>query len=193
MINNKTDILNKLKELSDNNDMSLDELSRLIKEESRKEGEDVLKQKVKENENYIGKCFYRIINKERGMFPEMRKFYLVLSNRSNNEYRVECLTFKEFPTYWFEYQAHKIGCIGDYYLGSFEFESFKTESIMASSLKTMTEISKEEFDKYAKDYLDKLLNLEWIEDHYRWGGILPDNPKWKIHNLEETIKTEKEN
>lgn len=190
--NNHMDIIDQLKKLSNDNNMSLDELSTLIAKDSRKVEEEKLHNNVQKNEQYVGRCFYNIVNKSHSMFPEMKKFYLVISGRSENEYRVECLTFKEQPTYWFDYQMHKMNFVGDYYLGKFEFESFETESIMVSSLKLMTEISREEFNKYAKEYLDKLLNLEWIEDHYRWGGVLPDDPKWKIHDLKEAIEIEKE-
>jgi hypothetical protein len=64
---------------------------------------------------------------------------------------------------------------------------------MAKDIRSYTEISKEEFDSYAKNYLDELLNLEWLEDHYRWGGVSPQDEEWKIHDLDEAIKIEKDN
>lgn len=195
MINDnlKIEILNKIKELSKENDISLNDISRFISNESKREEDEKLRDRVSENKDLVGKYFYKIRHPRSKMFPEMKKFYHVLSNRSENEYRVECLTFYEHPTYWFDYNAHKIGFPGDYYLGNFEFESFVVDSFMVKDIRSLTEISKEEFDSYAKKYLDELLNLEWLEDHYRWGGVLPKDEKWKIHDLDEVIKIEKEN
>lgn len=191
--NLKVELLNKLKELSKENNISLNDMSRLLGNESKKEQEEQLRDKVNDNKDLVGRYFYRLGHPRSKMFPEMKKFYRVLSNRSENEYRVECLTFYEHPTYWFDYNAHKIGFPGDYYLGNFEFESFVVDSFMAKDIRSLTEISKEEFDSYAKKYLDELLNLEWLEDHYRWGGVLPKDEKWKIHDLDEVIKIEKDN
>jgi hypothetical protein len=88
------------------------------------------------------------------------------------------LIFDEHPTYWFDYQAHKANFAGDYYLGHFEFQSFHTDSIMVTTLQSMTEISPEEFEIYAYNYSKELLNTEWLPDHYRYGGKLPTDPDW---------------
>ena len=183
------EILNKLKDFSKDNDLSLNELISIINSEYHKESEHEIKEKVAENKDLVGKCFYTI--HKVSMFSEMKQFYLVLSNRSSNEYRVECLTFYEHPTYWFCYNSHKIKVPGDHYLGNFKFDSFKTDSFLASNIRKYTEISREEFNSYAKKYLDELLNTNWIEDHYRWGGILPTDEKWKIHDIKEILKLDK--
>jgi hypothetical protein len=157
---------------------NLHELSTILNNYKTIEEEKKLIETTDTNESLIGKCFYTIVKPYHGIFPEMKRFFKVLSNRSNNQYRVECLVFDEHPTYWFKYQMHKEHTIGDYYLGHFDFKSFSTESIMATTLQEMTEISSEEFTIYAYHCAVELLDTEWIPDHYRGGEILPSDPNW---------------
>ena len=183
-----TKIVSKLKEFANENNISLEDLSGMLRVEATNEINGKIRENVAKNKDLVGKCFYTTVKKPSHMFPEMRKFFLVLSNRSNNEYRVECLTFYEHPTYWFEYNMHKASYPGDFYLGHFEFDGFETDSYLASNIRSYQEISKDEFNLRAKKYLNELLSLNWIEDHYRWGGVFPQDEKWKIHDLKEAIE-----
>lgn len=127
------------------------------------------------NKDLVGRCFYDI--EKPSMFPEMKKFYKVISHQSINEYRVECLTFYEHPFYWFNFQANA-NLAGDYYLGSFDFESFETEDVMASEIRSKTPISEEEFRTYAIRYVEELLDMPWTARHYRCGSKLPGSKGW---------------
>lgn len=171
-------LLSKLKKLAKENNIELKDILAELKQEERLHSETKMVEQVEANKPLVGKCFYKTVEPRHSMFPHMKRFYQVLSNRSENEYRVECLVFDEHPTYWFKYQAHKAGFSGDFYLGNFEFESFHTESRMANSFINMTEITKEEFDEHARKYLDEILNTHWVCDHYRYGGKLPTDPDW---------------
>lgn len=126
----------------------------------------------------VGKCYKIIKAKPHNMFPEMNRYFKVISEQSENECRVECLVFDEHPTYWFSYQSSKAGFPGDYYLGSFDFESIYTEDIMVSSLKSMTKISLEEYNKAMRRYIEELITLPWHAEHYRFGGKMPTDPDW---------------
>ena len=39
---------------------------------------------------------------------------------------------------------------------------------MASVVRDMEEITKEEFEEAAKDFLDKLLSMEWKTQRFEW-------------------------
>lgn len=172
------DLLSEIQKLTETYNISMNDLLRDLKEESRFNHETQIAEKVKANKPLVGKCFYKTLEPRHSMFPPMKRFYYIISNRSENEYRVECLIFDEHPTYWFHYQAHKAGFSGDFYLGNFEFDGFHTDSQMINELETMTEITKEEFDEHAQKYLNELLETKWVPDHYRYGGKLPTDPDW---------------
>lgn len=171
-------LLSDLQKFAKEHNMSVNDIVSEIKHKERAHDETEMAKKVKANEHLVGKCFCKTVEPRHSMFPVMKRFYKVVSNRSENEYRVECLVFDEHPTYWFKYQAHKIGFSGDFYLGSFEFEAFRTESKMAKDFARMNEISEEEFNEHAREYLNELLETKWIPDHYRYGGKLPTDPDW---------------
>lgn len=172
------ELLRDISIIAEKHGISTEDILYQLKHEQRLKYETEMAEKVKDNKNLIGRYFYAEIEPRHTMFPKMKRFYKVLSARSENEYRVECLIFNEHPAYWFEYQAHKAGFAGDYYLGHFEFNSFTVDSIMANSFKMMTEITKEEFDEHARQYLEEMLEMNWVADHYRYGGKLPNDPDW---------------
>lgn len=154
-------------------EMIRDTFSRQI----RKNRHEEIVNECKSHIPLINKCFLRKANPH-NMFPEMNRYFKVISEQSDNEYRVECLVFDEHPTYWFSYQSSKVGLPGDYYLGSFEFESINTEDIMVSSLKSMTQISLEEYNEAMRKYIEELITLPWYAEHYRFGGKMPTDPDW---------------
>lgn len=173
-----TTLISEVKALAEKYETSMDELLTELKHDRRLHSETEMAKQVNANKPLVGKCFCKNIEPRHSMFPPMKRFYQIISNRSENEYRVECLVFDEHPTYWFKYQAHKAGFSGDFYLGSFEFEGFRTESKMAKNFTDMTEITKEEFNEHARLYLNELLETRWVPDHYRYGGKLPTDPDW---------------
>ena len=172
------ELLNEINKLAENFGISTEDILYQLKHEQRLKYETEMAEKVEHNKNLTDRYFYTEVEPMHTMFPKMKRFYHVLSARSENEYRVECLMFNEHPAYWFEYQAHKADFAGDYYLGHFEFESFTVDSIMANSFSHMTEITKEEFDEHARRYLGEMLEMKWVADHYRYGGKLPSDPDW---------------
>lgn len=176
--NSKVEAMVEIQKIVKERNISLGDLISISKECMRAEQEDKIKNKVSENEKYVGRCFCVDTKPRSGMFPKMKRFIKVISERSSSEHRVECLTFTEHPTYWFEYQSHLAGFAGDYYLGNFEFKSFEVRDIMINELDSMQEISSAAFDKHARKYLEELLSTKWYPDHYRYGGILPTDPAW---------------
>ena len=63
-------------------------------------------QKANENKKYVGK--YYVHRVEREMFPEMNRYYKIISCQSSNEYHVEALAFDEHPIYFFNYHSSMI-------------------------------------------------------------------------------------
>ena len=136
-------------------------------------------QKAKENKKYVGKYYVMRVKPQGGMFPEMNRYYKVISYQSSNEYHVEALAFDEHPTYFFDYHSSMIGEPGDYFLGNFDFEGFNVEDIFAQTLlMSAKEISEEEYWTAAEKYLSELRETPWYADHYRCGGKLPTDPGW---------------
>ena len=101
-------------------------------------------------------------------FKSNKEYYKVLSYQSQNEYQVECLTFDKDPNPVFKVNTHKSIQAGDGFLGQFSFSGFTTKSIMSSVVRDMEEITKEEFEEAAKDFLDKLLSMEWKTQRFEW-------------------------
>ena len=155
------------------------ELDFLIRQMSRVDGDKKIREKVQQNEALDGKCFLLPNVQMNKMFPPMNRYGKVLSARSENEFRVECLVFDEHPVYWFDYHASKIGRPGDYYLGSFDFQAIWVESLMARDVERAEEISLHEFDSEFRRYTEELLQTKWYADHYRWGGVMPSDANWE--------------
>ena len=159
----------------------------------------------------VGKCFKKRVKPHSGMFPEMWRYYKVISYQSSDQYRVECLEFDEHPTYWFDHQSSALGMPGDYYLGSFDFYGFWTEDVMANELldtvgnRSMTvmldgkEITLPQRDKYTAitleeynnammNYTQELSELPWYAEHYRLGGKLPTDEGWETRRIYDVEK-----
>ena len=167
-----------IRQFMDRNGVSSEELYSILKDISRIDSDNRIREKVEKNEDLEGRCFCKPTHFGGPRFPEVKKFYKVLSARSENEYRVECLIFTEHPLYWFNYNAHMMGSAGDYYLGRFDFCSFAVESVLADKIREMEEITVEEFNGQACTYLGELLGLKWCPDHCHEGGKLPTDPDW---------------
>ena len=160
------------------NHMTESDLRCYLESISKNRAKERMEDQVKKNKHLEGKFFVKQLDGKGTMFPPMNRYYKVLSARSENEYRVECLIFNEHPTYWFQYQSTKVGNPGDYYLGRFEFESFSIDSIMASEFDVLREISTKEFNEAANKYLKELLTLNFVNEHYRMGGKFPSDNDW---------------
>jgi hypothetical protein len=137
-------------------------------------------EKVNANKKLVGLCFRKKVKPRSGMFPEMYRYYRIISERALTEYNVSCLIFDEIPTYWFDYQASLKGSIGDYFLGEFDFNPIWIDSININSLQNMEQIHEGIF-KYELNSLGNKINaLPWCADHYRYGDKLPTDDGWEI-------------
>ena len=173
------DFLNKLNKFLDENNVKIEDLIYDIKQAKYEKAKKSLKDNVNAHKNLVGKCYRRLVKPYSGMFPEMYRYYKVISERAENEYTVSCLIFDEVPTYWFEYQAHLAGMIGDYFLGEFEFEPIKVEGIRIDHIKNMEEILPDVFKQNLNSLGNKIAELPWYADHYRFGGKLPTDEDWE--------------
>lgn len=144
---------------------------------------DKIKETVAAHEQFVGRCFVRETKGFNGMFPPMKQFLKCVSARAENEYRVTCLVFNEYPTYWFKYNAHMVGMAGDYFLGDFEFESVYTDTVMVKELKQFTEIAPEDFDDSLRVYTEELIGMKWVCDHYRFGNKRVTDPDWEVKDI----------
>ena len=171
------EILNEINSLSD-------EYKQKILAELRKVSEEKYNSQIRENVNAkrkdVGKCYCEDKRPKNGMFPKMKKYYKIISERSNNDNYVSALIFYEHPLYWFDYKSSAIGRPGDYFLGNFDFYGFYVDDIWNRTLNTMEEITNDEYNTAARKHTDELLGLNWSADHYRFGGKLPTDQDWEI-------------
>ena len=153
--------------------------------------DEELKEKIKSNSIYVGKCYKVKVKPNSGLFPEMYKYLKVISERSTNDCRMEVLTFEEHPVYWFEYQDNKGYSVGNYFCGSFDYVGIHTEDYpffcyklgknlerQKKEIDYLEEISLEEYNTAMNQYIKELQELTWYPDHYRFGDKLPSSEDW---------------
>jgi len=154
----------KLKEFAAENNLSLEEMRRILSAEERKETENNIKEKIEDNNKLVGRCFYgQALSIFRGPH-DVRKnneYFKVVSGASENEFRVECLVFPEALEYRFETKMHLIYHPGDFILGRYRVKTFTVESVMISDLKRMKEVTEEEYNKAAEELLEEILSSRW--------------------------------
>lgn len=174
-------------------ELSTDELNDLMQEikyQTMVKEEERMRAAVAEHTGLVGKCFKARIKPHAGMFPEMWRYYKIINARARNEYHVSALRFDEYPTYWFDYQASKIGRAGDFYFGHYDFDSIIVEDFpfYCYDLKgegyikvgdRLTEITLSEYNTAMILYIDRLQEMEWPADHYRFSGKKPGDPDWE--------------
>ena len=168
----------------------LNDLMQEIKHQTRVKEEERMRAAVAEHAGLVGKCFKARIKPHADMFSEMWRYYKIISARAENEYCVSVLRFDEYPTYWFNYKASKIGRAGDYYVGNYDVDSIIIEDFPfycydlhgKGYIKVgdrLTEISLSEYNTAMILYIDRLQEMEWPADHYKFGGKKPGDPDWE--------------
>ena len=164
--------------LKENPELDYNDFINAVNQEAHKMKHEELIKKSLKNKDFVGKCFYRY--ESPGLFPKMKKYYKIISYQSTNEYRVECLTFYEHPTYWFNHKFHLAPQPGDNYLGSFDFNSYKVENEMAHYFlnKDFIEISLYEYNVALISHAKELAKMPWGTNHYRYRNKLPIDPDW---------------
>lgn len=176
---------NDLQELCENYGIKTDDIVRLIRNEEIQKEEKELRDKVAGNSHLVGKAYRKKVKPYHGMFPKMYRYYKVVSERSDYSGNVTCLIFDEIPHYWFEYQAHKLHMTGDYHLGSFEFspiwvDNVRVENaIMVKGIEDLEEIDPDLFNSEMDKLVARIKEMDWVADHYRFGGKLPADEGWK--------------
>lgn len=170
---------------------ALYDIQRKIKEQTREKEEERMQAVVAEHTVLVGKCFKTRVKPHSGMFPEMWRYYKIISARADNEYRIFALKFDEYPTYWFNYHSSKVGRAGDFYFGNYDFDGITVDDFpyYCHDLKSDTpeaiygdrliEISLEEYNTAMNWYIKRLQVMEWPADHYRWGNRKPGDPDWE--------------
>ncbi len=174
-----------LNKLCENYDIRIKDLVHMLNGEEKQKEEQELRDKVAKNSHLVGKTYREKITPYHGMFPEMYRYYKVISERSLDSASVSCLIFDEKPHYWFEYQAHKLHFTGDYHLGEFYFSPIWIDSVRvkntigAKGIESLEEIDAELFDSEMDKLVAMIKEIDWVADHYRFGGKLPGDEGWK--------------
>lgn len=186
-----TDTKIKFNFLTELTEEDLKYLQNELKSISREKEEEKMRAAVDSHMSLVGKCFKTHVQPYSKLFPEMWRYYKIINARASNQYRVSALRFDEYPTYWFKYQASKIGHAGDYYFGDYEFTSIIVEDFpfFCYDLKTknssviigdkLTEISLTEYNEAMNKYIERLQKLNWPADHYRYGNKMPTDKEWE--------------
>ena len=177
---NMEKVLDQLGDILRKNGLDAGAVRRYMDTIVRKEANQALRESVEKNRVYVGKC-YSIPSFDTQMFPTMKKYVKVVSERASDAYHVSCLVFHEVPTYWFNYQGDRIGSVGNYYLGSFEFDGIYVDEIRIDDLGYGFEISDGEYRRLMQQYINELQSMPWYADHYRCGGKWPQDKNWPVN------------
>lgn len=168
-----------LKEILDKYEFEdFESLKTYINSLSFEEDRNKLIEDVEKNKYLIGKCFIHKVDNP--LSREMYRYTKVISNRSKYRCRVECLEFNEHPLYWYEYNSSMELVPENYYLGHFDLDTIKTNSVFIEDFEKYNymEITLEEYNAAMRKHIEELINLKWYEDHYRFGGKLPIDDDW---------------
>lgn len=154
------------------NDLILNIKSQLETREEEKIHTILLK-----NTQLLNKCFKIRVKPMGGMFPQMWRYYKVISVSANTEKTVSALQFEEYPTYWFiPFKVHE-----GFSFGSYEFDSIIVDTVNITAIaEALTEISLKEYNDAMLLYIDRLQKIEWPIHHYKWGNKKPEDPDWEV-------------
>lgn len=138
-----------IKDLENMSESELDELQDFLNNRKSKKIYQQHLDAIKQNQKYIGKCY-----KEK----KHEKYIYVLSSKSSNEYRMECICF-ELPVKFFE--QHKLTKMfnPDNAFSNIDFESIYIEDyplLCNGVLHSLEEISKEEYFSKMDEYFQEL-------------------------------------
>lgn len=138
-----------IKDLENMSESELDELQDFLNNRKSKKIYQQHLDAIKQNQKYIGKCY-----KEK----KHEKYIYVLSSKSSNEYRMECICF-ELPVKFFE--QHKLTKMfnPDNTFSNIDFESIYIEDyplLCNGVLHSLEEISKEEYFSKMDEYVQEL-------------------------------------
>ena len=116
-------------------------------------------EKYVKNSKYVGKCY--VLNTKNG-----KRFYKVISVKSNNQFRISCLVFDENPSAKFHPLFQKAIPHHDNE-GTIHFEGIYVEDIMIKktfmcvAIEDMTEISEGEWRYALQRYINQLIDFDW--------------------------------
>lgn len=172
--------LQQIKEILRVNNLDAGALRRYLDKIVTDEEVDKLREAVDKNKIYVGKC-YALPSFDTQMFPTMKRYVKVVSERATDAYHVSCLVFHEVPTYWFNYQDSRVFRAGNFFLGNFDFDGIYVDEIHISDLGYGYEISLGEYNRLMQQYINDLQTMQWYADHYRCGGKWPKDKGWSIN------------
>lgn len=89
------------------------------------------------------------------------KYIKVVNEHANSVYRVTALVFYEKVKYDFEINGYLEKFYGDKFIGEFKSNFFDLKNIYITDLYGCEEITKEEYDIAAGDFLNNLLEVEF--------------------------------
>lgn len=144
---------NNIKKILDECDYdTIEEISSYCNNIKRINREKELNNKYAENAKLVGKCYRR-------KMLGYNKFYKVVSIKSNNAYRISCLTFSEYPSAEFCSSLH-FGCSHPNE-GSIDFDGVYISDPMVKDIIKWDEISEELYNKYLDEYIAALKTFNW--------------------------------
>ena len=138
-----------IKDLENMSESELDELQDFLNNRKSKKIYQQHLDAIKQNQKYIGKCY-----KEK----KYEKYIYVLSSKSSNEYRMECICF-ELPVKFFEQHRLTKMFNPDNAFSNIDFESIYIEDyplLCNGVLHSLEEISKEEYFSKMDEYVQEL-------------------------------------
>ncbi len=167
----KNEIINEILKLSVGD---IEEIKNAVSNEIHGIYDKKRKKYAESHKKYVGKCFVAEERPYYDLFPKMKKYYKVISERAFNECNVSALTFFEHPVYWYN-------CNGkDCYFGNYDLESINIEEFDANlAFNDLTKITPEEYNKAMDNYIAELQSMDFPADHCRFGNKMPSDSDWK--------------
>lgn len=139
-----------IEDLKNMNESELDELQDFLNNRKSKKIYQQHLDAIKENQKYIGKCY-----KEK----KHEKYIYVLSSKSSNECRMECMCF-EFPIKFFEENKFLTRIFNpENAFSNIDFESIYVEDyplLCNGVLQSLEEISQEKYFSKMDEYIQEL-------------------------------------
>ena len=167
----KTDnrITKQIEAFCQENGLTVETLAKEIKSLQIKKEYDHALKIMEDNRKLVDRCFKGQFSGDSSFlsgagtlpFEKEMIFCKVVSERGESVEEVECIIFSQAPLISFRADAHLLWQPSDGITGRFFYNGIISCSGSKQVIRSLTEISEEEFESAAKDHLDQLLKTDW--------------------------------
>lgn len=133
--------------------IDLDTLHKVVQQMCVEKANQKAVEVVEINAKLVGNCYYDYHN---------NIYIKVISARSTNQYRVECLVFEMPPKYYFKHHLYSVPyVVGNNYFGEFIFDSIYVDSILITDLEQFVPITLKDYNNILRRWVEYIINMDW--------------------------------